>query len=160
MLLTAAAAVLFALTMALATRDATRVAGEYVGTGFHLLLLPIVTALPAGSVAQAAGLTWIACDVVAAMGLVLTARGQGEVGTAFFTPVRMAGQLFLAIWVLLASAQLRGPMLPVGLVLALCLVAYTFAGGRLSQLWLGLPSLLMMVWLARPAIRSHAGHIS
>ncbi len=139
--------VLFVLTMALANRDGTRVAGEYVGTGFHLLLLPIIAALPIGTVWQGAGLAWVVCDVVASTGLIWTARGQAEVGTALFTPVRMAGHLFAAVWIALVSATLGTVALVVGLALALGFAVYTLAAGRLPQKVLAVPGLLMVAWL-------------
>ena len=153
--ITIAATGSFVVAMAMVGRDATRVAGEYPGTAFHLLLLPIVAALPIGLVGQGTGLAWIACDVVAATGLIWTARGAAEVGAAVFTPVRMAGHLFAAVWVALASVRLGGPMLPVGAALALGLAAYTLAAGRLPQKALALPGVLMVAWLLLLAARLH-----
>lgn len=152
--------VLFVLTMALANRDKTRVAGEYVGTGFHLLLLPVIAALPIGMVGQGAGLAWVVCDIVASTGLIWTARGQAEVGTALFTPVRMAGHLFAAVWVALVSATLGTLELVVALALALGFAVYTLAAGRLPQKALALPGVLMVAWLLMAAAHFHAAQAS
>ena len=159
-LLLVAETVLFVLTMALANRDTTRVVGEYVGTGFHVLLLPVIAALPIGTVGQGAGLAWVVCDVVASTGLIWTARDQAEIGTAVFTPVRMAGHLFAAAWVALVSATLGTLELVVGLALALGFAAYTLAAGRLPQKALALPGVLMVAWLLMLAAHFHAAQTS
>lgn len=138
---------LFALTMVLANRPTSRLAGEYAGTAFHLLLLPIIGALPTAPVGQAVGVAWVACDVVAGIGLIWTAAQHPDVGTAIFTAVRMAGHLFAAIWIALASVAL-GPLgLIVGIALAFGFAAYTLAAGRLPEKVLAVPGVLMIVWL-------------
>lgn len=152
--------VLFVLTMAMAASDKTRVAGEYVGTGFHLLLLPVIAALPIGTVGQGAGLAWVVCDVVASTGLIWTARGQAESGAGIFTPVRMAGHLFAGVWVALVSLALGGAVLPVGVALALGFAVYTLAAGRLPQKALALPGVLMVAWLLIIAVHFHSAHQS
>lgn len=152
--------VLFVLTMGLANATRTRVAGEYVGTGFHLLLLAVVAALPIGTVGQGAGLAWVVCDVVASTGLIWKARDQTESRTAIFTPVRMAGHLFAAVWVALVSAALGGAALPVGAALAFGFAVFTLAAGRLPSKVLALPGLLMVVWLLLLAAHFHAAQAS
>lgn len=151
---------LFVLTMALAARNRTRVAGEYVGTGFHLLLLPVIAALPVGTIGQGAGLAWVVCDVVAGMGLIWTARGPAELATAVFAPIRMAGHLFAAVWIALVSRWLGGAALPVGAALALGFSAYTLAAGRLPPKALALPGVLLIAWLLLLAAHFHAAPAS
>ena len=146
-ILLAAETLLFLLTMALASREKTRLPGEYTGIAFHLLLLPVVAAFPSGVVGQGAGIAWVTCDVVASVGLLWTTRGQAEIGQVVFNAVRMAGHLLAAVWIVLVSLDVGGAALLVGVALALCFAVYTLAAGWLSQKALAAPGLLMVVWL-------------
>ena len=147
-ILLAAEIVLFLATMALANREKTRVAGEYVGIAFHLLLLPIVAAFPGGVPAQGSGVAWVVCDVVASVAMIWTVRDHAEIGQALSNAIRMAGHLFAAVWVALVSVALGGAAMPVGVVLALGFAAYTLAAGRMPQKALAVPGLLLVAWLA------------
>ena len=147
-ILLAAEIVLFLATMALANREKTRVAGEYVGIAFHLLLLPIVAAFPGGVAGQGSGVAWVVCDVVASVTMIWTVRAHAEIGQAIANAIRMAGHLFAAVWVALVSVALGGAAMPVGVVLALGFAAYTLAAGRMPQKALAVPGLLLVAWLA------------
>ena len=133
--------------MALANVQRTRIAGEYVGTGFYLLLLPLVDALPGSLATKGAGLAWIACDVVAGVCAIWTTRDPSGPDSATYAAVRMAGHLFAAVWVATMSAALGAAGLVVGWPLALSFVAYTLAAGRLPQWTLALPGVLLAGWL-------------
>ena len=157
-ILLAVETVLFVATMVLANREGTRIAGEYLGTAFHLLLLPVVAAFPSGFVGQGAGVAWVVCDVVAGVGLIWTARPQPGVGRPLFDAVRMAGHLFAAVWIALVSIRLGGAALPVGVLLALGFAVYTLAAGRLPQKALAAPGLLMVAWLV--LLARHAAQVA
>ena len=150
-----AEAVLFVLTMALASRPATRVTGEYVGTAFHLALLPIVAAVPLSPIWQGTGLAWIVCDVVASVGLIWAGKQPAVAGPAAFTSVRMAGHLFAAVWIALASYSLGSVGMAVGFPLALGFAGYTLAAGRLPEKALAVPGVLMLGWLLLLAYHFH-----
>lgn len=152
--------VLFVITMALASRDGTRVMGEYVGTFFHLLLIPVVAALPIGPIGMSMGLAWIVCDVVASIGMIWTAHGQVDTGTTIFTPVRMAGYLFAAVWIVLASMTLGPLELLVGSAVALGFAVFTLAAGRLPPKALALPGLFLVAWLLLLAVQFHTTQAS
>lgn len=139
--------VLFAVTMALTSRAPTRLAGEYVGVAFHLLLLPLVAELPGGEVVQGAGLIWVACDVVVSVGLIWTPRDQTQLGQTVFTGVRMAGHLFAGTWIVGASYPLGTTTAIVGTLLAIGFAGYTLAAGRLPQQVLAVPGVLLVGWL-------------
>lgn len=140
-------AVLFALTMGLAGTKKHSVLGEYVGTAFHLLLLPVVAALPVLLAGQAAGFLWVACDVVAGTGLIWSSRSQTGPAEATYTPIRMAGHLFAAIWIALVSIHLGAIGTVIGFALAFLFAAYTLAAGRIPEKALAAPGLLMFAWL-------------
>ncbi len=147
-------ALLFALTMGLAGTGKHPVAGEYVGTAFHLLLLPVVAALPTLPAGQAAGFLWVGCDVVAGTGLIWSSRHAG-LADAIYTPVRMAGHLFAAIWVTLVSLHLGAFGVFVGFALAFSFAAYTLAAGRIPEKALAVPGLLMFAWLLLLSFHVH-----
>ncbi len=148
-------ALLFALTMGLAGTKRHPVPGEYVGTAFHLLLLPVVAALPAVPSGQAAGFLWVACDVVASTGLIWSSRSQAGPMEATYTPIRMAGHLFAAIWIALVSIHLNAFGALTGFALAFCFAAYTLAAGRIPEKALAAPGLLMFAWLLLLAFHVH-----
>lgn len=149
--------VLFALTMVLASRERTRVIGEYVGVVFHLLLLPVVAHLADPIVVQGAGLAWVVCDVVASIGLIWASPGQAETSQTAFTAVRLAGHLFAGVWIASASLPVGPVTSIVGFALALSFAAYTLAAGRLPQKALAVPGVLLAVWLLLLAWHFHAG---
>ena len=146
-ILAVVAAALFAATMTLAAFSGTRIAGEYVGTGFHLLLLPMVDALPGSFTTKGAGLAWIACDVVAATGAIWRGREASKRDAASWNVVRMAGHLFAAIWIAAASAALGTVGLVTGWLLASTFAAFTLAAGRLPRWTMAVPGALMIGWL-------------
>ena len=154
-LLTGSEACLFTATMALASRPGTRIAGEYVGTAFHLLLLPIVAAVPLGTVGQGAGVAWIACDLVAGVGILWTADRTGDVGPVVFNAVRMAGHLLAAIWIALVSETLDLSGLVVGSLLVASFFVHTLMAGRLPEKALAVPGVLMLAWLVLLARHFH-----
>lgn len=148
-------AVLFALTMGLAGTKKHPILGEYVGTAFHLLLLPVVAALPVLQAGQAAGFVWVACDVVAGTGLIWSSRNHAELARATYTPIRMAGHLFAAIWIALVSVRLNAFDVFVGFALAFSFAGYTLAAGRIPEKALAAPGLLMFVWLLLLSFHVH-----
>ncbi len=145
--------VLFIATMALVLKPATKAFGEYVGIGFHLLLLVLIFSAASRPAGQAAGCLWVVCDVVASVGSLWNRRSSGRLQAEVFTPIRMAGHLSAAVWIVSVSLLLGLPGLIVGIALAFGFAAYTLAAGRLPEKALALPGLLLVVWLlllARP----------
>lgn len=152
-------AALFVLTMGLASNQRSATAGEYVGTGFHLLLMPVISMLTAPMAGIAAGFLWVTCDVIASTGLIWN-RGSSGTNPIVFTPIRMAGHLFAAIWIAAVSSQLDVFVTSIGFVLALSFAAYSLAGGRLSDKFLVFPGLLMLIWLLLLTWRAHQGSLA
>ena len=152
-------AFLFVLTMGLAPNQRSAAAGEYIGTGFHLLLMPVISMLAAPFVGIAAGFIWVTCDVIASTGLIWN-RGSSATSRVVLTPTRMAGHLFAAIWIASVSMQLNIFGLSIGFALALSFAAYTLAGGRLPDKFLAAPGVLMLTWLLLLSWRAHQGNLS
>lgn len=148
-------ALLFALTMGLAGTRKYPVLGEYVGTAFHLLLLPVVAALPALPAGQASGFLWVGCDVVAGTGMIWSSRSQTGPAEATYTPIRMAGHLFAAVWVALVSLHLGAFGVFVGFALAFSFAIYTLAAGRIPEKALAVPGLLIFAWLLLLSFHVH-----
>ena len=156
-LLLVSEAILFVLTMALATNKSKALAGEYIGIGFHLLLLPVIASVAAPAVGIASGFLWVVCDVVASTGLIWNHDRFSEQAQAIFQPIRLAGHLFAALWIVAVSLQLGTVGLIVGSLLALGFAAYSLAAGRIPEKALALPGVLLLVWLLHLAWQAHHG---
>jgi hypothetical protein len=118
------------------------------GILFHLSLLPVVSRLPVPDFARAAGYGWLTLDT--ACGVML------YYGVAFDVawPIRLAGHLFAAIWLISASVTTRHWSIRiVGVLTALWLASYTFFFFALPESYLGPPGVLTCVWLALVAWR-------
>lgn len=140
-------AALFVATMALVIKPATKALGEYLGIGFHLLLLVLIFHAASGPAGQAAGCLWVVCDVVASVGSLWNRQGGGQLQTGVFTPIRLAGHLFASLWIVSVSLLMGLPGLIIGVLLAFGFAVYTLAAGRLPEKALAFPGLLLVVWL-------------
>lgn len=81
------------------------------GTAFRLLLL-VIAVFPGGVAGQGAGDARIACDVIASVGLIWTARGQAKVGQVLFSAARVAGHLLADVWSSMVSILIGGATMP------------------------------------------------
>ncbi len=150
-----AAAVLFALHLATyfapALRDATlgtvaslAVPLAVLAVAQHLVVFPVVAALPAPRWARVAAYVWLVFD----MGTDLLQLG----GTAksVYLVIRLAVNVLAALWIASASWRARGGLRGIGLLVALDTVAYSCVG--LFFAWafvVTLPSLILLpVWFA------------
>lgn len=144
-------AVLFAISLArffviprLGLSDTSWIAAELNGgllpIAAHLLLFPIVAALPAPSWAKAAGYGWLVIDIATdSMAL------QGIADTIYL-PMRYGGHVVAALWIAAASWQAKGAMRVVGILLALILGGYSFIPH--GPFWILIPTgFLIPVWL-------------
>jgi hypothetical protein len=148
-----AAAVLFALHLATyfvpSVRDATlsTAAGIAVGLAVlavaqHLVVFPVVTALPAPQWAHVAGYTWLIVD----MGTDLLQLGGAS--KSVYLVLRLAINLVAALWIATASWQSRGAMRWIGVFVAFDFACYSLVA-LLSPLafLVTLPSLVLLpVW--------------
>ncbi len=86
----------------------------------HLLLFPVVTALPAPRWAQAAGYGWLVIDITTDI------MGLNGVPATIFLPMRYGGHVSAALWIIVASWRTTGAIRIVGILLALFLGSYSF----------------------------------
>jgi hypothetical protein len=85
----------------------------------HLLLFPLVAALPASSWARAAGYGWLVIDMVSDI------MALNGVPDATYLPLRYGGHVAAALWIATASWQAKGALRVVGLLLAVNLGGFS-----------------------------------
>jgi hypothetical protein len=114
--------------------------------GFHLCLLPVVSALDAPGWAKGSGYAWIVVDNVICF---MTYFG---VGVELIIPMRWGVHLAAATWIFGASAAAGGALRVVGWITTLAFVAASFAGPFVgianAGQTLGPAGLLLVTWLA------------
>lgn len=115
--------------------------GGLLPVAAHLLLFPVVAALPAPPWARAAGYGWLVVDVATDI------MGLNGVPDTTYLPMRFGGHVAAALWIAVASWRARGAARVVGLLLALNLGGYSFIPhGPVALL---VPTaLLLPVWFA------------
>ncbi len=89
----------------------------------HLLLFPVVGALPAPPWARAAGWGWLAIDMATDI------MALNGVAPAIFLSLRYGGHIAAALWIAVAAWQAPGAARLVGGLLALNLAGYSFLPG-------------------------------
>jgi len=107
----------------------------------HLILFPVVAALPAPPWARAAGYGWLVIDITTD---VMALQGVAD---TLYLPMRYGGHVSAAVWIAAASWQAKGATRIVGLLLALILGGYSLIPhGPLGILILSWP--LLPLWFA------------
>jgi hypothetical protein len=150
-----AAAVLFALHLATyfipAVRDATlataasiAIALAVLAVAQHLVVFPVVAALPAPIWARAAGYIWLVVD---------TGTDLAQLGGAskpVYLVTRLAVNVLAALWIGTAASRARGATRGIGVFVALDTAAYSAVGLFFSWAFLiTLPSLILLpAWFA------------
>ena len=123
----------------------------------HLLLFPVIAALPAPQWAKQAGYGWLVIDM--ATDIMQLGGAPGAL------PLRYGGHIAAAVWAAAASWQARGALRAIGVIYAIDLALYSFIWplSRLSFVVL-LPSLVLLpVWLllvAREIRRMYVAAVS
>ena len=119
--------------------------GNYILIVFHLVLLPVVSALPASEWVKAAGYIWIFID---------TALGVAEINGLDEKDVwalRLGSHIPAAIWVAGSSVAMNRYGFTVGLLLAFALGVHALVAPFVPK-WVLLPSVpLMVLWLIHVA---------
>lgn len=91
-----------------------------IGVAEHLLLFPVVAALPAPRWARAAGYGWLVIDIATD---IMQING---VDKSIYLSLRYGGHISAALWIASASWQAKGAMRVVGWLLAIDLFIYSF----------------------------------
>ena len=107
----------------------------------HLLLFPVVAALPAASWARAAGYGWLLISVVAGV----TTLHNPDVGGEL---LRLGGAAVAAMWIASASLAARSVLTIAGFPLVLLLLTSALVVARLPAVVYLLTFLLLLIWLA------------
>lgn len=109
----------------------------------HLLLFPVVAALPAPRWGRAAGYGWLVVD------LATDVMALNGVTAATFLSMRYGGHVAAALWIASSSWRVGGATRAVGLLLALNLGGYSFVAPFDPTHFAGLlpVSLLLPLWL-------------
>jgi hypothetical protein len=110
----------------------------------HLLLFPLVAALPAPSWARAAGYGWLVIDMATDV------MALNSVPDTTYLPMRYGGHVAAALWIATASWQAKGALRIVGLLLALNLGGYSLIP-HASYLLLIPTGFLLPIWFALAA---------
>ena len=91
-----------------------------IGVAEHLLLFPVVAALPAPRWARAAGYGWLVIDMATD---IMQLNG---IDKSIYLSLRYGGHISAALWIASASWQAKGAMRVIGWLLALDLFIYSF----------------------------------
>jgi hypothetical protein len=94
--------------------------GGLLPVAAHMLLFPIVAALPTPGWAKAAGYSWLVIDMTTDI------MALNGVPTTIYLAMRYGGHVSAALWIATASWQAKGAVRIVGLLLALILGGYSF----------------------------------
>lgn len=108
----------------------------------HLLVFPVVAALPAPPWAKAAGYGWLVIDITTDI------MALGGVQDALYLPMRYGGHVSAALWIAAASWEAGGALRVVGLLLALDLGGYSLLMPFLPLAALYPSALLLVIWFA------------
>jgi hypothetical protein len=108
----------------------------------HLLLFPVIEALPAPRWAKYAGYGWLVIDMATDI------MQLGGVEKTTYLSMRYGGHISAALWIASASWQARSAMRVTGLLLALDLAIYSFIAFIPLTFVILLPSLVLLpLWL-------------
>lgn len=114
--------------------------------GFHLSLLPVVSALDAPGWAKGSGYAWIVVDNV------INFMSYFGVGAELIVPMRWGVHLGAVTWIFGASAEAGGAIRIVGWLATLAFAGASFAGPFVGVVnagrTLGPAGLLLVTWLA------------
>ena len=109
-----------------------------IGVAEHLLLFPVVAALPAPRWAKAAGYGWLVIDMASD---IMQLNGVTQLT---YLGLRYGGHISAAIWIAASAWQGRGALRVIGLILAIDLVIYSFIAFLPLTFIVLLPSLVLL----------------
>lgn len=162
-----AAAILFAIHLVTyfiaPLRDATTTSSPIVAellallaVAEHLLVFPVVAALPAPRWAKAAGYGWLVIDMATD---IMQLNGTPQ---TTYLAMRYGGHISAALWITSASWQVKGAMRVIGVLVALDLTIYSFIAFLPFTFVILVPSLVLLplwLWLAGRLIARGEEHL-
>jgi hypothetical protein len=117
---------------------------------FHLLLFPVIAALPAPDWGRAAGYGWLVVDIATS---VMTVNGVPFDTT---TALRLGGHIAACLWVASAAWSTRGWTRGIGFALVVALGLYSFIAPYVPAPAIMPAMLLLTVWVVISARRLQA----
>ena len=144
----AGAALFIALIVVFSTTDASQPSTAAVlligilGATSHLVLLPVVAALPAPGWARAGGYAWIAIDVM------LNVASVNGADAGMIAALRLGGHVPAGLWMAMAGLQTGSGVRALGLPLGIVLILHAFASPWVPPWVLFIPFVLIPIWLA------------
>jgi len=112
-----------------------------IGVTFHLLLFPVVSALPSPGWSKAAGYGWLVVDTACN---VMSLNGVEEHIT---TPLRLGSHLSLALWIITTSLKCNRSMQVVGILQGILVGSYSLIAPWVPM-WVLYPAMmLLIIWL-------------
>ena len=141
-----AGAVLFVVLLVLVIAglppsNATLITMGVLGAAAHLVLLPVVAAMPAAQWARAAGYGWLIIDAM------LNVASVNGLDAGIAGALRLGGHVSSALWIATVAHHARGPVKAIGWPLAIYLAFHAFATPWLPA-WSLYPSFATIpIWL-------------
>jgi hypothetical protein len=117
---------------------------------FHLLLFPVVAALPAPDWARAAGYGWLVVDIAT------NVMGVNGVSFDTTTALRLGGHIAACLWIGTAAWSSRGWTRVVGFALVVALAPYSFLAPYVPPTAIMPAMLLLTAWVVLSARRLQA----
>jgi hypothetical protein len=112
-----------------------------VGAASHLVLLPVVAAMPAPEWARAAGYGWLVIDTM------LSVASVNGLDPNLAGMLRLGGHASSALWMATVAQQSRGAVRAIGWPLAAVLMFHA-VGARWIPTWVSFPPFVTIpVWL-------------
>ena len=143
----AGAALFVALIVAFSTMDPnhpstlTTLLIGVIGVSSHLVLLPVVAALPAPGWARAGGYAWIAIDTM------LNVASINGADAVMIAALRLGGHVPAGLWMVVAAQQTGGAVGALGIPLGVVLAIHAFASPWIPAWVLFIPFVSIPVWL-------------
>jgi hypothetical protein len=112
-----------------------------VGAASHLVLLPVVAAMPAPEWARAAGYGWLVIDTM------LNVAAVNGLDPGIAGALRLGGHASSALWMATAAQNSRGAVRIIGWPLAIVLMFHAFASPWLPMWVIFPPFVTIPIWL-------------
>lgn len=123
----------------------------------HLILFPVIAALPAPDWSRAAGYGWLVLDIATDI------MQLGGVPKLSYLSLRYGANIAAAIWIASASWQARGAIRIIGGIVAFTLALYSFIAFIPLAFVILVPSLILLplwfVLVGRILARTHSVHL-
>ena len=136
-----AGAFLFAVLVVLFNTIPQHIAVPVVAVAFHVVLFPVVAALPSADWARAAGYGWLVLDIAANIMYI------NKVDENITTALRYGAHIPAVIWIITASLKGNRSMQVTGILQAAIMGSYSFIAPWVPMWFLYPAMVLLIIWL-------------